>query len=87
MTTTTPPTPPSWNADRTPDGMGWRVGVSIVTLFGLVSFLLLYFAFWAGAFVWYQNFAIVVVALLVFVAANGAAWAGWGMRHAGRAPG
>lgn len=64
------------------EGMGWRVAVSIVSVFGLASFVLLYFAFWATTFSWLQNLAVVVVATLVFIGVNGASWASWGMRHA-----
>lgn len=66
-------------------GMGWRTAVSIVSVFGLASFLLLYFAFWAGGFTGIQSTAVVVVSLLVFIAANGAAWASWGTRFVGLA--
>lgn len=71
----------------TPDGMGWRVAVSILSTFGLVSFLLLYVAFSAGSLVWYQNLAVLLVAILAFVATNGATWAGWGMRRSEAAQG
>jgi hypothetical protein len=64
-------------------GMGWRIAVSIVSVFGLASFLLLYFAFWAGDFTWIQSMAVVVVSILMFIAANGAAWASWGTRFVG----
>ncbi len=64
------------------DGMGWRVGVSIVSVFGLASFVLLYLAFWASSYNWIQNTVVVLVSGLIFVAANGAAWASWGMRRA-----
>jgi hypothetical protein len=63
-------------------GIGWRVGVSILSVFGFASFLLLYFAFWAGSFSAAQDLAVVLVAILVFIAANGAAWASWGIRQA-----
>jgi hypothetical protein len=63
-------------------GFGWRIAVSILSVFGLVSFVLLYFAFWAGAFSASQSAVLVVVTILVFVAANGAAWASWGTRYA-----
>ncbi len=66
---------------RPSTGMGWRVAVSVVSVFGLVSFLLLYAAFWAAPYSLLQSIVVVIVALLVFVAANGAAWASWGMRH------
>jgi hypothetical protein len=72
---------PTYLPTRRPTaGMGWRVAVSIATLFGLVSFVLLYFAFWSGRFSTLQSVVVVIVAILVFVATNGAAWAGWGMR-------
>lgn len=70
----------------TSNGMGWRVAVSIVSMFGLVSFVLLYFGFWASSFNFLQNIVVVLVAILVFIAANGAAWASWGIRRAARPP-
>jgi hypothetical protein len=64
--------------------MGWWIAVSILSVFGLASFLLLYFTFWGGGFTWIQSTAVVVVSILVFIAANGAAWASWGTRFVGR---
>jgi len=61
--------------------MGWRVGVSIVTVFGWLSFLLLYLAFWASGFNWGQSLALILVSILVFVGINGAVWASWGPRN------
>jgi hypothetical protein len=60
--------------------MGWRIAVSIVSVFGLAIFLLLYFTFWAAGCTWIQSAAVVVVSIMVFIAANGAAWASWGTR-------
>jgi hypothetical protein len=65
--------------------MGPRVAVSIISVFGLAIFLLLYFAFWTGSFSWVQSLVLVVVALLVFLAVNGAVWAAWGLRYGRRA--
>jgi hypothetical protein len=65
------------------DPPGWRVGVSVLSVFGLASFLLLFAAFWAGAYSMLQDLVVTLVALLVFVGINGSAWAPWGMRHSG----
>ena len=62
-------------------GFGWRVAISILSTFGLLSFVILYFAFWAAQFSAWQSAAIVVVAILVFIGVNGAAWASWGIRQ------
>ena len=64
--------------------MGSRVAVSIISVFGLAIFLLLYFAFWTGSLSWVQSLVIVVVAILVFIAVNGASWASWGIRYGRR---
>ncbi len=69
------------------EGFGWRVAVSITSLFGLVIFILLYLAFGASSFTVVQSGVLVIAALLVFIAANGAAWVGWGIRHSPPAPG
>jgi hypothetical protein len=60
--------------------IGWRIAVSVISLFGLASFLILYFAFWARGFAWIQGIAWLVVSVLGFIAANGAAWASWSGR-------
>jgi hypothetical protein len=65
---------------RTP-GFAWRVGLSILSVFGLVIFFIIWLFFYASRFSAYKNIAIVLVALLVFVAIMGAAWASWGIRY------
>lgn len=67
-----------------PEGMGWRVGVSIVASFGSLIAAIIWLFFFAGGFSVYQNIALVVVVFLVFVAVMGATWASWGMRQADR---
>ena len=63
------------------DGMGWRVGVSIVTFFGSMIAVILWLFFYATSFSVYQNIALVVVILLAFIAVMGATWASWGMKQ------
>jgi len=66
---------------ETREGMGWRVGTSIVTFFGLLISMIVWLFFYAGGFSVYQNIAIFVVILMSFVAVMGATWASWGMRQ------
>ena len=63
------------------EGMGWRVGVSIVTFFGSMIAVILWLFFYATSFSVYQNIALVVVILLAFIAVMGATWASWGMKQ------
>lgn len=63
------------------EGMGWRVGVSIVTFFGSMIAVILWLFFYATSFSVYQNIALVVVILLGFIAVMGATWASWGMKQ------
>jgi protein-S-isoprenylcysteine O-methyltransferase Ste14 len=69
---------------KKPEGLGWRISVSIVTFFGFLTSIILWFFFYAENFNVYQNIAIVVVMLLVFVAIMGATWAPWGMKQSER---
>jgi hypothetical protein len=65
---------------RTP-GFAWRVSVSILAVFGLVVFFIMWLFFFAGSFTVYQNIAVVLAAILVFFAIMGASWASWGIRY------
>ena len=67
-----------------PEGMGWRVAVSILTFFGSIIGIILWLFFYAENFNVYQNIAVVVVILLGFVAVMGATWAAWGMKQGAR---
>jgi membrane protein YdbS with pleckstrin-like domain len=69
------------NSPKEPEGMGWRVGVSIVTFFGFVIAVILWLFFYAGSYNAYQNIAVVVVIILAFIAVMGATWASWGMKQ------
>jgi protein-S-isoprenylcysteine O-methyltransferase Ste14 len=61
--------------------MGWRIAVSILSLFGAIIGVILWLFFYAGNFNVYQNIAIIIVILLAFVGITGAVWAPWGMRQ------
>jgi hypothetical protein len=63
------------------EGMGWRVGVSIVTFFAAIIAVILWLFFYAGGYNAYQNIAVVVVIFLAFIAIMGGTWASWGMRQ------
>ena len=63
------------------EGMGWRVGVSIATVFGATIVAILWLFFFAGGFSVYQNIAVIIVIALAFVAVMGVTWASWGMKH------
>lgn len=62
-------------------GMGWRVALSIICFFALIAFLVLWLFFHADAYTVYQNIAVIVVSILVFIGVMGAVWAMWGMRY------
>jgi VIT1/CCC1 family predicted Fe2+/Mn2+ transporter len=64
-----------------PEGMGWRVGLTIATFFGSMIAVILWLFFYAGSFTVYQNIALVVVILLAFIGVMGATWASWGMKQ------
>jgi VIT1/CCC1 family predicted Fe2+/Mn2+ transporter len=66
---------------RRTEGMGWRIGVSIVTFFGATIAGIVWLFFYAGSFSVYQNIAVIVVILLAFIAVMGATWASWGMKQ------
>lgn len=52
---------------------GSRVTLSIISVFGLPSFLFLSATFWIGPFSRLRDFTVVAVAVLMFIGANGAA--------------
>jgi VIT1/CCC1 family predicted Fe2+/Mn2+ transporter len=64
-----------------PEGMGWRVGVSIFSFFAAIIAVIVWLFFYAGGYNVYQNLAIIVVIFLAFVAVMGAIWASWGMKQ------
>jgi len=62
-------------------GFAWRVSLSIIALFALIAFIVIWLFFYADAFTLYQNVAVTIAAFLVFLAAMGAAWVHWGIKY------
>ena len=70
-----------------PEGMGWRVAVTILAFFGSIISTIVWLFFYAGSYNVYQNIAVVAVILMAFIAAMGATWASWGMKQRRRLDG
>ncbi len=66
---------------ETPTGLAPRVVVSIIVLFGLLIFAIIYVAFFASTFSLFQKIAVILVAILVATAILGAMWASWGIKY------
>jgi hypothetical protein len=62
-------------------GFGWRIGISILVVFGWAVFLLLWLLFYASGFNIYQNLAILLVSVLVGIAVLAASWVSWGLKY------
>jgi len=69
---------------KEPEGMSWRVAVTIVAFFGSVIAVILWLFFYAWSYYAYQNIVVVVVIFLTFIAAMGATRASWGIKQAWR---
>jgi len=64
-----------------PPGLGSRVVISIIVLFGLMIFAIIYVAFFAISFSLFQKIAVILVAILVATGILGAMWASWGIKY------
>jgi len=64
-----------------PPGLALRVVVSIIVLFGLLIFAIIYVAFFASTISLFQKIAVILVAILVATAILGAMWASWGIKY------
>ena len=62
-------------------GFAWRVSLTIIVFFAMIVFVVLWLFFYADAFTLYQNLAVLLVVILIFLAVMGAAWAYWGIRY------
>lgn len=60
-------------------GLKRRIVATVVLLVGGLVWVILYLAFLAGRFPWYQNLAIVLVSFLVVPAVVVVMWIYWGM--------
>jgi hypothetical protein len=61
-------------------GLRARIVATVALLVGGICWIVLYLAFLAGRFAWYQNLAVVLVSFLVFPAAVIVMWILWGLR-------
>jgi hypothetical protein len=66
--------------EETP-GFPLRIGISVLTFFGLLAFFVVWLFFYADSFTIYQNIAAIIVGLLVAVAIWAAAWVSWGIKY------
>ena len=62
-------------------GFGLRVGISIITFFALIVFLIVWLFFYADAFTIYQNIAAILVSILIFIGIMAGSWASWGIKY------
>ena len=68
---------------RTP-GFAWRVGLSILVVFGWLAFVIIWLFFYAGDYDVWQNIAVFLVSIIVGIGILAAAWASWGIKYASR---
>ena len=68
---------------RTP-GFAWRVGVSLLVVFGWLAFVIIWLFFYAGDFDVWQNIAVLLVSIIIGIGILAAAWASWGIKYASR---
>jgi hypothetical protein len=62
-------------------GFSKNIAVSVMSFFSLIAFLILWLFLFAGSFSIYQNIAVVIAAIIVFVAVMAASWISWGIRY------
>ena len=65
-------------------GFAWRVGLSILVVFGWLAFVIIWLFFYAGDYDVWQNIAILLVSIIVGIGILAAAWASWGIRYASK---
>ena len=68
-------------SQENPPGLALRVAISIIVLFGLLIFAIIYVAFFASTISLFQKIAVILVAILVATAILGAMWASWGIKY------
>ena len=60
---------------------GWKVSLSIVMGVGWLIFVIVWLAFYAEGYSVYQNFAIILISILVVFLVLGGSWASWGIKQ------
>lgn len=63
-------------------GLVWRVGASIVVVFGWLIFILVYAAFLSPGFSLFQNIIVTLASIIAGFMILGIVWASYGLRHA-----
>jgi len=63
-------------------GIIWRITLSVASALGWLAFLILWLAFYAGDYNFYQNIAIIIASIIGFCALNAVVWVPFGMRFA-----
>lgn len=72
---------PEYKRPEDTPGFGLRVAISIISVFAIIAFFILWLFFFADKFSLYQNVAVFLVAVLAFIAIMGAGWASWGIKY------
>jgi len=64
---------------------GWKVSLSIIMGIGWIVFVIIWLAFFAGnetyKFSGYENFAVILISILVVIMVLGGSWASWGINQ------
>lgn len=69
-------------SDFTRRGLGWRIAISILTVFGWLAFAVIWLFFYAGDYSLFENVGVFIFSVLAFVGINAATWASIGARFA-----
>jgi len=72
----------AFNERKVPAGMGWRISLSILSVFVWAAFIIIWLFFLASDYSIWENLGIFLLSLVVFVGVNAAAWVPFGMRYA-----
>ena len=65
--------------EKVPAGLGLRVAISIIVVFGWLVYAIVHVVFFWENFSTTQNLALIIIAFLIGVAILGAMWAPWGI--------
>ena len=65
--------------EKIPAGLGLRVAISIIVVFGWLIYAIIHVVFFWENFSTSQNLALIIIAFLAGVAILGAMWASWGI--------
>ena len=66
--------------EKNKSDMGWKPSISIVGGVGWLIFVILWFAFYATAYSWEKNLAVLLLSILIVFLLIGGMWAVWSLR-------